>query len=264
MAKSLIGVALFFLACGCSQTGSDTPAAMLQPDEIVDLGALITEDLPEQVWGGGFMEQMGFHDSNTFDVRHWDFGPVSGSNAYYTLFNHGGPHVDAPNHTGLGEGIDSYPIESFVGPVKVIDVSGLQPGRNITPEILQEEPIFPGDIVLIYTGYRPPINDTDIPESITLNYRAAEYLAGIPIRAFGTDAFSVDSLTDQRPVDADSEQAQIVPAHYSLLTRGIPAYEQLMNVERLLGRTKLFFVGVPLNIAGGDGMLVRPVVFVYR
>jgi len=25
----------------------------------------------------------------------------------------------------------------------------------------------------------------------------------------------------------------------------------------------MFFVGVPLNINGGDGMMVRPVVFVY-
>ena len=256
-------IALLLLASGCSRVGNDSPEASLQPSQIVDLGALITEDLPERVWGKGFMEQMDFHDSNTFDIRYWEFGPLSGSNAYYTLFNHGGPHVDAPNHTGMGEGIDSYPVESFVGPVKVIDVSDLEPGRNVTPEMLQKESISPGDIVLIYTGYEPPTNDTDIPESITLNYRAAEYLASIPVRAFGTDAFSVDSLTDQRPVDADSEQAQTAPAHHALLTRGIPAYEQLMNVDRLLGKSNLLFVGVPLNIAGGDGMLVRPVVFVY-
>jgi len=209
------------------------------------------------------MTQMKFPDSNTFDVISWDFGPVSGSNSYCRIFNHGGPHVDAPNHTGMGPGIDSYGIESFIGPAKVVDVSQLAPGRNVRKEMLDDQDIEPGDIVLIYTGYVPPQTETDLPESITLNFEASEYLASIPIRAFGTDAFSVDSVTDERPVVADSEAARTLPGHYSFLTRGIPAYEQLMNVDRLLSKSDLFFVGVPLNIENGDGMIVRPVVFVY-
>ena len=51
--------------------------------------------------------------------------------------------------------------------------------------------------------------------------------------------------------------------HHALLSRGIPAYEQLLNLNKLLGKEKMFFVGVPLNIKEGDGMLVRPVVFRY-
>lgn len=35
-----------------------------------------------------------------------------------------------------------------------------------------------------------------------------------------------------------------------------------MNVESLLGRERMFFVGAPLNIEAGDGMIVRPVVLV--
>jgi kynurenine formamidase len=263
MAKVAWTGVLMCLVWGCTQSKHEEVAALPQPSEMIDLGVLITEDLPERMWGKGFMEQMNFHDSNTFDVRHWEFGALSGSNAYYNLFNHGGPHVDAPNHTGMGQGLDSYPIESFVGPVKVFDVSDLKPGRNVTRAMLQDKQIIPGDIVLIYTGYQPPGNESDVPESITLNYEASEFLANIPIRAFGTDAFSVDSLTDQRPVDAESEEARTVPVHHSFLTRNIPAYEQLMNVDKLLGRSNLLFIGVPLNIADGDGMLVRPVVIVY-
>ena len=56
-------------------------------------------------------------------------GSVSVSNAYYTLFNHGGPHVDAPNHVGVGSGLDSYPVESFAGPVKVFDVRQFSKGE---------------------------------------------------------------------------------------------------------------------------------------
>ena len=53
------------------------------------------------------------------------------------------------------------------------------------------------------------------------------------------------------------------PVHHSFLSRGIPAYEQLFSVEKLLGKEDLYFVGPPLNIKDGDGMIVRPVVLVY-
>jgi kynurenine formamidase len=51
--------------------------------------------------------------------------------------------------------------------------------------------------------------------------------------------------------------------HHTFLSRMIPVYEQLFQVDKLLGKGKMFFSGVPLNIKGGDGMMVRPVVFVY-
>lgn len=90
------------LVFGCVQSDRHTESALPKPNEIIDLGALVTEDLPERVWGKGLLTQMGFAESNTFDVISWDFGPISGSNAYYRIFNHGGPHVDAPIHVGMG------------------------------------------------------------------------------------------------------------------------------------------------------------------
>lgn len=66
------------------------------------------------------------------------------------------------------------------------------------------------------------------------------------------DGFIVESLGD----------LAMPTIHQSFLARGMPVYEQLLNVERLLGRRDVLFVRVPLNIRGGDGMIVRPVVFV--
>ena len=179
-------------------------------------------------------------------------GSVSGSNAYYTLFNHGGPHVDAPNHMGEGGGIDSYPIEGFSGPVKAFDVSGYAFGRSVPASVFQGH-VQPGDIVLILTRYMPPQTDEALPDVKTLTNEAAEFLATLRVKAYGTDAFSVDALTDTK----------IPSIHHAFLSRGIPVYEQLLNVDKLLGKEKMFFVGAPLNIKGGDGMTVRPVVFVY-
>ena len=80
-------------------------AAIPQPRETIDLGALVTEDLPERIWGKALLADNNFSETNSFNVIRWEQdlsgGTISGSNSYYTLFNHGGPHVDAANHIGL-------------------------------------------------------------------------------------------------------------------------------------------------------------------
>lgn len=253
-----LGLCLF----GCSDQLDDPAQAMLVPTEIVDLGTLITEATPEEFWGTGFFKEMGYSESNSFDVITWTFGPVSGSNSYYRLFNHGGPHVDAPNHVGLGEGLDSFAVKSFVGPLKVFDFSDLDIGRSITVEMFAALPIAAGDIVLIYTGYSPPTTEDGWPEAVALTYAAANYLADVPVRAIGTDAYNIESMTDQSPVRTDIEAARIIPGHYAFLSKGIPVYEQLVNLDKLLGKKTMQFVGAPLNIKDGDGMIVRPIVLV--
>jgi len=229
---------------------------MLTPSKVVDLGALVTEDLPQIHWGKALLRQLGFKKQNAFEVIRWTFpsneGKVSGSNAYYTLFNHGGPHVDAPSHVGAGGGLDSYAIDAFCGPIKVFDVSSYPRGRSIPQDIFNGN-VGAGDMVVTFTGYKAPETDNALPEVTTLTNEAAEFLAKIPVRAYGTDAFGVDDIGDTR-----------MPwIHHAFLSRSIPVYEQLCNLDQLLGKEKMFFVGVPLNIKGGDGMIVRPVVFVY-
>lgn len=263
----LFGVMSILLLVACTQSEHVIQSGVPQPRETIDLGALVTEDLPERFWGKALLADNDFSAPNSFNVMSWEQdlsgGTISGSNSYYTLFNHGGPHVDAPNHIGLNGGLDSYPIAVFSGPVKAFDASHFSIGRTIGAEFFAGKDINPHDIVLIYTGYHPPQDDKSYPEAITLTREAAEYLANIPIRAIGTDSQSLYSFQDTRPVEADTSLAIAAPSHEAFLSRGIPIYEQLFNVNRLLGKEKMFFTGVPLNVKDGDGMLVRPVVFVY-
>jgi kynurenine formamidase len=172
--------------------------------------------------------------------------------------------VDAPNHFGLDGGLDSYPVEVFSGPVKAFDASQYAVGRTIEVDFFQDKEINPQDIVLIFTGYQPPQDDTSYPRNVTMTREAAEYLADIPVRAIGTDAHSLYTYDDDRPIEADSLLGRVVPIHESFLSRGVPIYEELFNVDRLLGKENMFFTGVPLKVENGDGMMVRPVVFVYR
>lgn len=251
---TVVAWALVFSSCSGPQP--TTRASKFTPSEVIDLGAPITEDLPQRVWGPAFMKQMGFTRPNSFDVIRWTFpvegGSISGSNAYYTLFNHGGPHVDAPNHVGEAGGIDAYPVDAFAGPAKVFDVSSFAVGRSVPLSVFRGQ-VEQGDIVLLHTRYAPPKGDTALPEVITLTNEAADFLATLPVRAIGTDAFGIESL-------GDTAAPWI---HHVFLSRRIPVFEQLFNVDALLTKQNMFFVGVPLNVAAGDGMIVRPVVFVY-
>lgn len=248
---------------GCSRGQDKNETSAPLPKEIIDLGVLISAETPRQFWGTKMLQDLKFTEPNSFQVINWEFGPVFGSNSYYTLFNHGGPHVDAPSHIGVGHGLDRYSIDSFAGPLKVLDFSQLDIGRTITLDMITDRQIAAGDIVIIHTGYKTPISDESWPENVALTYEDSVYLANIPVRAIGTDAFNVESMSDQSVVTADSEVAKTVPGHFAFLSRRIPVYEQLVNVTSLLDREKLYFIGVPLNIKDGDGMIVRPVVFVY-
>ena len=212
------------------------------------------------------MQHYGFDKSNSFKVIHQEFefpdGLLSVNNSYLTIFNHGGPHVDAPSHMNLKGGIDNYALEDFIGPLKVIDVSGLPFGRTVSLSEIKKHDIQPGDIVLIFTNYTLP-NKNELPSRIGLTQEAAKYLVNLPVKAFGTDSFNVES--DDNPTDVISETAlqRLAPIHYEFLSKGIPIYEQLFNVDKLLNKKKMLFIGQPLNIENGDGMVVRPVVFVY-
>ena len=250
----------------CSPQSPSKPADF-EPTEVIDLGAPVTEAINHQIAGRAFLASNGTDRPNQFELVTWTIdmpgGGVSGSNAFYTLANHGGPHVDAPNHVGLEGGIDSYPIGAFSGPLRVFDVSAYPNGFSVPKSVFQGAGIKAGDVVMIYTDYQPPPDDKSFPETTTLTREAAEYLAEIPVRAFATDAFSVANLQAEAEIHSDDLTAQAVPIHHSFLSRGIPVYEQLFNASDLLDKERMYFVGVPVNIPEGDGMIVRPVAFVY-
>ena len=83
----LIPTAVGFLAlatCSPSNQNESVPGG-LEPREVIDLGALVTEDLPERVWGKGLLAAHGYTRQNKFEVIDWEFelagGSVSGSSS---------------------------------------------------------------------------------------------------------------------------------------------------------------------------------------
>ena len=55
----------------------------------------------------------------------------------------------------------------------------------------------------------------------------------------------------------------IAPTHHAFLSRGIPVFEELENLDSLLTERNVMFVGLPLKIKNGDASPVRAVALIY-
>jgi len=169
------------------------------------------------------------------------------------LGSHSGTHVDAPRHFFAdGPTLDSYPVETFVGPGLVVDARPVQDPRHereartgpfrdsdvthIDAELLLQRlrpfQILRGSRVLLWT------------EGAQLTVEAAEVLLDAGPSLVGTDAPSLDS----KPY----------PVHRALLARGILIVENLCELGRL-GPGPVQCAFLPLPIVGTDGAPVRAV-----
>jgi len=149
---------------------------------------------------------------------------------YYmnTLFmgEHTGTHVDVPAHfIEGGKTIDEMPLDKFIGEGAVIDVSKLD--RDILPEDITGK----AEIVLFYTN----------GAEVYLSEESAKHLVNLGVKALGIDKPSIDR--DFR-------------AHRVLLANEVVIFENLVNLEKLIGK-EFTFIGVPLKIKNGSGSPVR-------
>ncbi|ADT84050.1 cyclase family protein [Thermococcus barophilus] len=141
---------------------------------------------------------------------------------------HSGTHVDAPAHfIKGGKAVDGLPLEKFFGRAIVVDVSNGQ-GEVIIKEVPKTD--LEGKIVLFYSGGRE------------LSVELAEFLVNAGIKAVGTDGMSIGNEE----------------VHRVLLSAEIPIFENLANLEKLIGKN-FTFIAFPLKIENGSGSPVRAV-----
>jgi len=199
---------------GCQQE----PERSWRDGRVIDLGALVTETMPYEVWSQAQLAAFGFPDANTFeDVPNHD--PIYVVDSYYRLFNHGGPHVDAPNHVGSPENkaLDDFGPNAFIGPARLLDVSGLPQGSEIALDAVVQAGFRAGEVAIIYTGYELPGVD-GTPVYSTVSAEAARYLAELPVHAFATDALSSDSVASYQTAAnlGKTQYADLLPVHHAL------------------------------------------------
>ena len=157
--------------------------------------------------------------------------------------SHAGPHVDAPSHMiEGGKSLSDLGLSSFSGRAVKI---GLNSDLN---RFFQMDRV---DGVILETGWGDYFSKPEVyygPGRPVIPLWFVEALANKKIAFFGCDLPSVDQ-----------SGAAEKPVHMALLSKDIPIYENLANLDQLPENTPFMFMGFPLNIQGIDGSPVRAV-----
>ncbi|MDA8372331.1 MAG: cyclase family protein [Nocardiopsaceae bacterium] len=171
------------------------------------------------------------------------------------LSSHSGTHADAPFHfADDGARLDDLPLELFVGPALVVDVTGRGGRTPITRADLApwEAACTPGTVVLLHTGWSAYYRTEYYFDHPYLDGEAARMLVDAGVRTIGIDAPSPDATP--RGDHPGSDWA----AHHAILGAGGTIIENLCHLERI-DFTDPVFSAFPIRLASGDGAPVRAV-----
>jgi arylformamidase len=243
----------------------ERPAAFSMPRRVVDLSPTIGEDSPVRLMGSKFLKDFGLPESTVFHHIVSDT-PFYVADTKLELFNHIGPHHDAPNHVIKGaKGTDQIPLERFLGPARVLDFRAKPKDQPLTRADFESQGIKPDDVVIAFVGYTPPTGPDEFPSYAYLSGEAAEYLATLPVRLFATDMPSLAGLKNLpvRIGQGLKGSAQIAPEHYAFLSREVPSIEGLVNLDQIVAERRVVFVGFPLKIRDGNAGPMRAAALVY-
>lgn len=208
-----------------------------------------------------------------FELR-TDFEGYTQKGYYYSAYTfttaeHGGTHIDAPVHFAEGRHhVDEIPLDRLIGDAVVLDLSKAVDGRcDFLVSVAHIEAwenthgtIPDNAIVLLRTGFGSFWPD------------AGKYLgtdlrgeAGVAALCFpGLHPEAATWLAEERGIKAvgidtasiDRGQSKDFKAHVNLMTRNIPAFENVANLDQLPA-TGVFVVALPVKIAGGSGGPLR-------
>lgn len=156
---------------------------------------------------------------------------------------HAGTHVDAPYHfQDTGAKIDEVPLDTYVGPARVIDARGR---AELTPELFAPFDWRASPRALIRTDCW-----TD-PTAFPAGWPS--YSADLPawLGAHGVRLVGMDFPSVDQPTSKD------LPTHHALQAAGVLILENLDLCAAEPGLYEL--LALPLRIRGGDGSPVRAV-----
>ena len=165
-----------------------------------------------------------------------------------TLSSHTGTHMDAPAHLLRdGRTLDQMPMSQFSGRATVLDVS--QEGPVITEAFLRSnyDAIHCADFILFYTGWEERWGREDFLEDTfpVPDEEAARYLVSRGLKGVGTDAISIDRMSDSH-----------LPIHRILLKDSVLSIENLC-LKKVRGRKDFLFFALPMKFEDTDGAPIR-------
>jgi arylformamidase len=161
-----------------------------------------------------------------------------------TLSVHAGTHVDAPFHfLPDGAGIDSLPLQRFIGPALVHAVDA---DRYITEAHVKAIPLAGATRILFKTRNSLLLKKAAYdPDFVAFSLDAARALVARGVELVGLDYLSVAHADEQ------------VPVHRAFLDHGVVLLEGVDLSEIVPGRYEL--ICFPLRLRGLDGAPCRAV-----
>lgn len=180
----------------------------------------------------------------------------------YSASEHGGTHLDAPIHFSEGkQTIDQLPIDKFVGPAVVIDISeavakdrdySLSPA-DITAWEAKHGQIPAGSIVLVRTGWEKRWGDklaylgTDkAGDTANLHFPGISKEAALLLGTRQVDAIGLDTPS------LDHGPSKDFAAHRAFAAANVYGLENVANLDRLPA-TGVTLIALPMKIKGGTG-----------
>lgn len=195
-----------------------------------------------------------------------------------TLITHAGTHVDAPWHfypTSEGKPsktIDQCPLEWFIGPGVVLDLTHRKAGELITDQDLKEAlekikyTISPGDIVLVRTDaykYAYDVNYTNSHPGI--GREATLFLVKQGVKVIGTDGYGYD-----KPFQTMGEEHKkgvpgaLWPGHYAGRDAEYCHIESMANLDKIPVPFGFTVCAFPILIDGASAGWCRAVAIIEK
>ena len=160
---------------------------------------------------------------------------------------HAGTHLDAPGHfIKSGKTIDQFPVQRFIVPALVVDISNR---IRIEPAELENTPVQPGEAILFKTrNSKESLADSGIfrEDFVYLSEEGADWCLRKAVGLVGIDYVSIEPFADKGS-----------PVHHKLLDKGILILEGINLKEVPVGSYTLYCF--PLKISNSEGAPVRAV-----
>ena len=169
------------------------------------------------------------------------------------IYSHAGTHMDAPVHFGMpGPTIEQIPLDNLMGFARILDLTGISPGAEITLADLGvlESKLNEGDSLIIKTGWSkfslsdPGKYRDQLPR---IGEELAYWLAEKKIKILAVEPPSIANVNDL---------PEVTLIHRILLSAQIIIVEGICNLDGIKGNEVELMV-LPLKIRDGDGAPAR-------
>jgi arylformamidase len=210
---------------------------MAPVSEWKDITLLLGKDLPALPTGMSERPVQSPHFERFFDVDKGDRVTMS----RIEMNSHDGTHIDAPLHFFYGgTTIDNMPLDTTVGPARVIEI---QDTESIKPAELETYDIQPGERILFKTKNSPAAYATKVitGDYVYISTEAARFLVEKKVRLVGLDYLTIGNFKSPE---------NIKDTHEILLGNGVYVIEGLNLSEVEAGEYEL--ICLPLKLERGD------------